>query len=287
VTPQFIKIIPGPAQSFIWKEDPMRNPTGWHFHPELELLYVIQGTGTRFIGDDIAPIRAGELVLIGENLPHAWQADQVGDGEVPRAVVVQFRREFLGTDFFAIPEFAHLGRLLDRAAQGLLFAGETVPDVTDALLRLGTQPPMERIFTLLGVLDQLAARSDDRPLARPGFLEEYHRTSDERIDRVYDFTLAQFGREITLRQAAGAAGMNEASFCRYFKAHTRKTYVEFLNEIRVGYACRQLLATDRDVAQICYECGFGTISNFNRRFKLVTGLTPTQYRAQARRTRRG
>ncbi|AQG79251.1 hypothetical protein AWR27_07880 [Spirosoma montaniterrae] len=255
----------------------MQNPTGWHSHPEIELLWVVSGSGTRFVGDSIEPFQEQELVLLGENLPHSWQAENLTD-ERPEAVVIQFQRTFLGNEFFQTPEFAHIDRLLDRADRGLLFSGETLSPVTALLTQLPTQSALEQVFTILRVLDRLSTIDAYRTLARPSFSADYHRSTDGRIDRVYEFTIAQFGQNITLRQAAEVAGLTEASFCRYFKLHTRRTYVEFLNEIRVGYACKLLITTNRDITQICYECGFLTLSNFNRRFKRVTGLTPTHYR---------
>lgn len=290
MTPNYIKIIPSPACSFIYKEDMMQNPTGWHFHPEIELLWVIRGQGTRFIGDNIEPIQEQEIVLLGEHLPHSWQADQQAD-PAPKAVVVQFKRQFLGSEFFDTPEFSHIDRLLNRATRGLLFRGDTLPDVTALLSGLREQSNLERVFTILRVLDRLSGVAEARQLARPGFLEDYHRPSlmqpgDDRINRVYEYTIANFCHNISLQQVAEIAGLTEASFCRYFKAHTRKTYIEFLNEIRVGYACKLLITTNYDVAQISYEGGFATLSNFNRRFKQVTGFTPTQYRLRTNSNRR-
>lgn len=278
MNPNFIKIIPSPKRSFIFKEDALQNPTGWHFHPELELLLVLRGHGTRFIGDSIEPFEAGELVLLGENLPHSWQAETMADGSMANALVIQFSRSFLGDAFFQTPEFTHVNDLFDRAQQGLLFSGNSVEKLGNMLEQIPSQPSIEQLFSLLRVLDQLTSLSTYRTLARSGFLEEYHRPNDDRFNRVYEFTIANFHRDITLEQAASVANLTEAAFCRYFRQHTRKTYVQFLNEIRVGYACRLLLTTQQDIAEVCYQCGFTTPSNFNRRFRRVAGMTPTEYR---------
>lgn len=281
MNPSFVKIIPSPKRSFIYKQDGLYNPAGWHFHPELELLLVVSGTGTRFVGDSIEPFLVGDLVLLGENLPHSWQADLVApDDDVPvaNAIVVQFSRQFLGEAFFETPEFSPVNDLLDRARQGLLFTRCAVANVAELLIQQPDQPPMEQVISLLRILGELSVVATYRTLARPGFLEAYHRPNDDRFNRIYEYTIANFHHDITLPQIALVANLTEAAFCRYFRVHTRKTYVEFLNEIRIGYACRLLLTTDQDIAEVCYQCGFTTLSNFNRRFRRVTDMTPTDYR---------
>ena len=170
MNPSFVKIIPSPKRSFVYKEDGMYNATGWHFHPEIELLLVVSGTGTRFVGDSIEPFLVGDLVLLGENLPHSWQVEAVApnDADVPvaKAIVVQFSRSFLGKAFFKTPEFSPVNALFDRARQGLLFTHRTVTNVVELLTQQSDQPPMGQVISLLRILGELSTVPTYRALAR-------------------------------------------------------------------------------------------------------------------------
>ena len=170
MNPSFVKIIPSPKRSFVYKEDGMYNATGWHFHPEIELLLVVSGTGTRFVGDSIEPFLVGDLVLLGENLPHSWQVEAVApnDADVPvaKAIVVQFSRSFLGEAFFKTPEFSPVNALFDRARQGLLFTPRTVTNVVELLTQQSDQPPMGQVISLLRILGELSTVPTYRALAR-------------------------------------------------------------------------------------------------------------------------
>jgi len=251
---------------------------GWHFHPEVELTLIAESRGIRFIGDRASRFEAGDVVLVGPNLPHCWISDEGDDARRARAVVLQFHPQFLGESFFSTPELAPLGRLLDRAHLGLEVRGKTRKELAQQLLELPRLSGARRLIAILSILDVLAESRELRPLATSGFHPRLDVRASERIDRVYRFLLKRFQEPIRLAEVARVARMAPAAFCRTFRRDVGRPLFSVLTEIRIGHACKLLLATDGQVSQVCFDSGFGNLSHFNRQFLRVTGLTPREYR---------
>lgn len=271
------------AASFIVKDlveahfDP-----NWHFHPHYQLFLVVEGTGTRFIGDSIKPFGPGDLVFLGPNLPHLWRSDQAyferPSELVTRGIVVYFSEDFLGADFLAKPEMSLLRQLFQHARQGLEWTGHTRIRAATALRELAKQAVgFDRIISFLTFLNNLSHATDYRFLTSPGYTNTVKPSETDRMQLVHDYVLEHFPDDLSLDTIADLAGMTPPAFCRYFKARANKTFSEFVAEVRIGHACKLLMLGKLTVTQISFESGFRTLSNFNRQFKTITGQTPSTY----------
>lgn len=254
----------------------------WHFHPEIEIAHITRGSGTRFVGDSIEQFSEGDLVLIGSLLPHVWKNDPdyfKEDVDLrSSAEVIQFVPECFGKDFFEIPETKFIKQLLDRAAQGLKITGNTRDRVVLHLQELlNASNGIIRVNILLRLLEELSYSLELVPLTSERFLESYN-THNGNINKIYQFTLTNYYRKILIDEPADVANMSVSNFCRYFKMHTQKTYIQFLNEVRIGYACRMLIENQKSIQQIASDCGFNNISNFNRQFLMLKKQKPKEFR---------
>ncbi|PSL07952.1 AraC family transcriptional regulator [Cecembia rubra] len=253
----------------------------WHYHPEFELVYIIQSKGTRFIGDSIKPFQEGDLVLIGEELPHMWQNDpeyfQKESGLTAEAITIHFRKDFAGSGLLDIPEMIPIQQMLERSKQGLVFDRETALLAKNKMKEVHESEAFARLMLFLELLYILANCKNFQQLSTKGFVHPSEKNGDLRIDKVYSFTYNNFRRNITLDEVADVANLNPTAFCRFFKKYTKKNYSKFLNEIRIGYACKLLLEEGLNISEVGYESGFNNLSNFNRQFKSLIGISPSQY----------
>ena len=248
----------------------------WHFHPEIELVYVNGGAGKRHIGNHISNYVDGDLVLIGSNLPHFGFTDPLTGNK--SEVVIQFREDFLGTGFFETPEMASIKQLFDKSKQGIVFHSETKKVIGSRMEQLLVLPPFERIVDFLGILKELAESSHFKLLHVDNVIIESKPQDTKRLDTIYAIVRSEFTRQIPLSEVADAVSMSEPSFSRYFKSKTGKTFTQFTNEYRLVHACKLLAEQGLSITNICYECGFNNFSHFNKKFKLFTGKSPSQYR---------
>ncbi|MEI7583940.1 AraC family transcriptional regulator [Runella sp.] len=256
----------------------------WHFHPELELTHIVQSRGTRFVGDSIEEFEEGDLILIGSNLPHVWKNDtayfQPNSSLQAQSEVLQFLPDCFGKDFLNLKEMESIRRLFEKSKRGLRITGKTKENVLKLMTQLiENTKGVQRIGLFLNILELIAESEELVFLSSEGFLDSYHRFDTETINHVYEFTLSQFNRRILIEEAAAISHMSVANFCRYFKNRTQKTYIQFLTEVRIGYACRMLIENKKSVQQIAFDCGFHNISNFNRSFRLLKHQNPMAYRA--------
>lgn len=272
------RVAPGPAASFIWKRrrDP-RFEFSWHVHPEAELTRIVKSRGRRLVGDSVEDYAEGDLVLVGPELPHTWHSEPGRRGP-HEAVVIQFAPAFLGADFLSRPELLPLRRLLERARRGLRFEGRGAREAGRRLDAMGALDGFARLRALLDVLALLAAERRARPLASPGYAPPARQGDPGRIDRVCRFLADRCLGDVSLAEAAARAHLSPAAFCRFFKARTGMTLVGYLNELRIGHACRLLVETERPVADIAFASGFHNLAHFNRRFRTVRGRPPRDYR---------
>ncbi len=261
----------------------------WHYHSELELVYILKSTGTRFIGDNIQQFCEGDLILIGEDLPHLWQNDpgyfknkEEGSAE---AYTIHFQKDFAGEKLLNIPEMKGVSRLLELAKQGIHFKGVSKDSAEDYMRKIHDADGFTKFLRLLEFLGQLADETDYEVLSTEGFSFPLRSSGDDRVDKVYSFTFNNFRRNISLEEVADLVYLNPTAFCRYFKKSTKKTYSRFLNEIRVGYACKLLIEERLNISEIGYESGFNNLSNFNRQFKSVMGISPSAYLRKHRKHR--
>lgn len=253
----------------------------WHYHREIEIIYIIKGTGTRFIGDRIDNFREDELLLIGSNVPHMLRThgDLTKENPDTEAIVVHFLPDILGS-FINLPENKAIADLLFQSAHGLDIKGETLLSAKRILHSIRYARNTEKLILLIQFLHLIATSTDTEALSQLRFTNSFNKLDDDRLNRIYNYTMNNFLRQITLKEIADVVHMSPNSFCRYFKSRTKKRYSAFLLEIRVSHACKLLAETGYSMAVIAYESGFMNVSNFNRHFKLIIGKTPYQYRAQ-------
>ncbi len=256
----------------------------WHFHPEFQITLVLKSTGYRLVGDSITPLVPGDLVLVGANLPHVWQQDSGGGRTAVHAIVVRFLGTWLGRDFLELPEAAAVQRLLARAGRGWHITGRTRDAVAERLARLVGAQGLGRVAELLGILDVLAGSRELRPIASAGFVPDLSPADQGRMARVTAHIHAHLTGTIDRATVARAAHLSEGAFSRFFKLRTGKTLPEYVNELRVGRACRLLAEEERKVTDVALDCGFRNLANFNRRFRELMRRTPSEYRRQLQRS---
>jgi AraC-like DNA-binding protein len=251
----------------------------WHYHVELELIHFHRGSGTQFVGDNIKRFDAGDIVLVGPNLPHFWRYDHPDHhADSPYSTVIHFREDLWGTPFLDLPEVRSIKALLDRAARGILVQGKREQQHLGALIaQVPASEGLDRLLSLLRVLSELAAAPRPFLLSSIGFRPAFSEGESERINAIYDFTLQHFQSNIYLEEVSRVAQLVPNSFCRYFKAKTGKTYSQFLTEIRVGYACKLLIEGKSSIKQVCYASGFNNFTSFNQAFRRTTGKVPGAY----------
>ncbi|MPZ28021.1 MAG: helix-turn-helix domain-containing protein [Micromonosporaceae bacterium] len=256
----------------VWRAAEFRIP--WHYHPELELALITEGSGTRIVGDSVESYRPGDLTLIGAELPHTYLAAP-GGGE-HEAIVVQFRRDFLGSQLLTHPEFAGLARLLDRAARGLWFEPE--PRLAARLWALATAPPPERTLELLGLLVRLAGDQSARVLATAPGAPRLSGPARRRIEAVCSYLQAAYPQPVRLADVAAVAHLTPAALSRFFRRALGRTLTDYLTELRIAEACRLLTGTELPIATIAARSGYPNLANFHRRFRALKGTSPRAYR---------
>lgn len=279
--PHLLKIALSPSSSFSIRHDVV--PfffDRWHYHPEVEFVFIKEGSGTEFMGDNIRPFRKGDLLLVGSGLPHYWHCSEEyykDDSDAKcEAVVAHFHPGFLGDKFMELPENKIIRELLKNSKRGIL-VNETIREqVVELLFQMLQASDCKKLLLLLNMLEIIAG-SHHKLLCSEGFVPNHDASQTETINQIYAYSLANFHRKITLEEIAAVAHLSPNSFCRHFKSHTRKTYSEFLQEIRVGHACKLLIENQLTIGHICDASGFNTFANFYRYFKLITGKTPQQY----------
>ncbi|MBT2564782.1 helix-turn-helix domain-containing protein [Pedobacter sp. ISL-68] len=246
----------------------------WHSHAEYELILFTEGYGKCYIGNYIGDFTIGDVFFIGSNLPHTFQKAE--KDLVTSAVVVQFSEDFLGEHFLHIPEAKPVKKLFEIANQGLKIADGCNTELSLLISALENAKDFSRIIKLFECFELMANESHHKSLSTP-YLDAVN-FQQNKIDAIFKYTQQNFQQEIKLSEVAKIACMSISAFCMYFRKSTKKTYINFVNELRVGYACKLLIDTQKDIMGICYESGFNTLTNFHKQFLKVKLTTPSAYR---------
>ena len=259
--------------------------TIWHYHPELELHYIIKGEGVRFIGDKISNFSPGEIVLVGEDLPHSWRSSDEYYQNDPdlntEVIVIHFLPNSLGEHLLKLPEAYLLPRLFEKAKSGMVVNGKSNTRLAELMQRAVDATNLDKILILFSILKTLAETEEYEPIVNvQAAFYQANETDTLRLNKVCDYTFTNYKKDITLDEISALSKLSVTSFCRYFKLMTHKTYYDFLIEIRISHACRALVDDQIPTDVICFDCGFNNVSNFYRHFKKVTGLTPLEYKRQ-------
>lgn len=249
-----------------------------HYHEEYELNLILNGKGIkRVVGGHIEVIDDLELVLIGPNLYHTWITHQCLNDSVTE-VTIQFHKDLFDEKFLKRNQLSFVKNMLERSQRGILFSPETVQALKDRLLLMDKKTGFDSVLELLSVLHDLSMSRNMRTLSDSSFSNEKFNYNSSRIDKVFEYMNNNYNKQVSLAEVSRIANMPEASFSRFIKRRTGKTFVDSLNEIRLGHASRMLVDTNSTVAEIAYKCGFNNISNFNRIFKRKKFCIPKEFR---------
>lgn len=269
-------------QSFVVKFfDYHYYPTPWHYHPEYEIVLVTESTGKRFIGDHISDFRPGNLALLGPNIPHTYKNEDKYYAENSqlraKSIVIHFTEASLGNDFLELPEANILNSLFEAASFGIDISGKTNEKITTALHKILTLNGLRRWLCLIEILLEIATSTEVTAITKTPHIG-YNEKESRRLCNVFDWITTNIKKDITLSEAAQIAEMNENAFSRFFSQRTRKTFSGYIKELRLQKAAKLLVENDMTITQVCYECGYNNISNFNRQFLNHYKMNPMSYK---------
>lgn len=248
----------------------------WHYHPEMELVFVNGGSGKRQIGSHISYYSDGDLVLIGGNLPHCgFTNEQTGN---KNEIVIQLPADFLGSDFLKVPELKNIQQLFKRAKAGIAFGKETIKRIAPIIDEMGNRSYFDRLLRMIRILNDLGLSDEYTILNAEGFALEMQVQDNDRINVVFNYVKDHFQESIQLDTISSMVSMTTPSFCRYFKKITNKTFTNFVNDYRLVHASKLLSENTKSITEISYESGFNNFSHFNKSFKAFTGKSASQYR---------
>tara|TARA_B100000780_G_scaffold9774_1_gene6843 strand:- start:745 stop:1638 length:894 start_codon:yes stop_codon:yes gene_type:complete len=247
----------------------------WHYHPEIELVYINNGKGKRQVGLHLSNYDEGDLVMIGTNVPHTGFTEYFDKER--KEVVVQFKPDFLGNSLEKVLEFKNIKRLFEISKRGLVFSGNTKKTIGISMLGLQYETPLQKVLTLIKILNDLSISKDVTILNSENFDSESIQ-ENERIKKVFNYIKLNYKEEVSLNEVSELVFMTPPSFCRYFKSKTNKTFTTFLNEYRINNALKLLAQSELDIKNICFQCGYNNFSHFNRLFKKQISMTPSEFR---------
>jgi len=257
-----------------------------HQHDEFQITLIQESTGNLIAGNRICEFRPGDIFVFGTRLPHAFRNDAAyyhpENKLLARALSVYFEWNVLGATFWALPEAKLLADFGQRAGRGIFYPAHLFQELAINIAQLGRMNGIDRLIMLLNVLKQLAIADGSEILSTEGTYNKLNETDEKRLDAIYRFTLKEYHRAVSLEEIAAVASMTVNSFCRYFKTRTRRSYLDFLTEFRIGQACKLLQQEEISIADIGFRVGFGNLSNFNRKFRELNGCTPKEYRLRLR-----
>ena len=273
-------------RSFTYKYEPFNLSTRWHYHPEVELIFFIKGNTSCIVGQEFTDFEEGEVVILGSNLPHVLQENSefasLYPDVKPFGLIVQFRPDFLGENFFNVPELEFVNRFLERSKRGVRFGASVSEKFSAMPNRMEAMRDHEKLLQLLTVLLELAESEDYELLTKENLGNAFH-VDEDRMLRVNEYIYRRFTDHITIREVASLINMSESAFCRYFRSRTLKTFTRYLNEIRISYACKLMQNASCSISSACFESGFNSLSYFNRQFRVILGSSPNDYRKAVRR----
>lgn len=257
----------------------------WHFHPELELNFVVASSGMRFIGNSVESFTGGEIVLLGKNLPHYWKNDPVYLGAVrpepSEAIVVRFSEDFAGKDFLKLPETQGIQNIFERASCGLKLLEPLRSKIAKKLHHLVQAKGFEQLILLLKILHEIAYSEAVETISSNYILSKLMIKQNKRLNKVITYLIENFTEPISLGYVAELASMNQTAFCRYFKAQSGQTLTQYLSDLRIRYACELLNKGDYSITDVCYQVGFENVSYFIQAFKKKRDQTPFEFKKQS------
>lgn len=280
--PFYQKLVTPPSQSvIIFDEEKPHFTVPWHFHPEIEILYVVKSSGTSYIGDCIESFNEGDITIIGENVPHWWKSDaKYMDGTINegiKALIIQFDRDIFGENFINAPEMGSIKELLEKSKRGIKFLGSSRDTLGKQMMKIFKVKGIHRITELILLLDMMASANELKYHSSLGYSKILNSYDFYRFNKIHEYLVTNFTKVISLDEISKVISMSPTALCRYFKKHTGKTLFTFLNEIRIGHACKLMIEENVSISNASYGSGFNNLSHFNYQFKRMMKVTPSEY----------
>jgi AraC-like DNA-binding protein len=278
--PVLMRHVEAVSESFkAWKNKSPYVHNPFHYHPEIEITCIVKGKGSFILGDQVIPYNDGELILIGPNIPHEFRSEAI---EIPdystQSISVHFVKNFLGLGLFEIPEAVFIKQLLEQSERCILVTDISVKEIIQqGLLNLTESKGIERVSWLLQILNTVSTTAQIEILSDDGLMDTTGEGKNSRINRVFRYVIDNFKSQISITEAAKLVNFTNTSFCRFFKQRTHKSFVQYVNEIRIAHACKLLVEGNYSINRIASESGFDNISNFNTQFKKIKLITPSQF----------
>jgi AraC-like DNA-binding protein len=266
----------------VYKEDLSHFIVPWHYHPEIEIMCILEGTGMRFVGDSVEEYEVDDLCMIGSGLPHEWRNDDIFFEKKSclrsSCYCLFLFKDLFGSVLLNTPEMRHIKNLFERANRGIKFTGKARKEIGIEIREYVKESGAARIARLILLLEHMATTSEYELLASVGYTGHNLNTEDfERFGKIYRYIMENFASPIRLEEVASLAGLTPNAFCRYFKERTKKTFVQYLNEVRIGHAKKLLIDGKLTISSLSMEAGFNNLSNFIEQFKRSTGMPPSEY----------
>ena len=275
--------LPFTSNSYInfYKEDLPHFIVPWHYHPEIEIMYILEGIGTRFVGDHIGRYQEGDVCMVGPKLPHEWRNDEEGftqgAGLKASCLCLFFLKDIFEANLIRLPEMCNIRQLIERSRRGIKFVGKSRDAIGSFIQRSVNDTGASRIINFISLLEMMATTDEYELLASIGFTESVNSSDFERFDKVYQYMMKNFMKPIKLEEVASLVGLTPNAFCRYFRGRTKKTFIQYLNDIRIGHAKKLLIEGRMKISTLSMESGFNNLSNFIEQFKRSTQMSPSEY----------
>lgn len=269
--------------AFIERKHPYDSP--FHYHPELELIYIKQGNGKSMIGNKLDTFNTGDIFFVGSNLPHELKNTdgQMNDSKQnhSHSIEAYFNKEVFSKDFYNLKESNKINTLIKKAGRGIKVTGETRVVIGKKMEEIVQKKDFEKIIGLMEILHLLSISDDLECMVYEGYQETLPDNIPDRLNEIFNYVRVNYNEDITLDSIAKVANLTPPAFCRMFKQKTNRCFFSYLNEVRISKACKYLTETRYNVSEVAFNCGYRTLSNFNKFFKKSTGLSPKAYREQA------
>jgi AraC-like DNA-binding protein len=255
--------------------------SSWHYHNNYEISFITEGTGRRIVADSMEEFQPGDLVFLGSNLPHVWVAEKeprVFTDRTLEMVFLQFSANILFPQLLALPEFKNVKRALELSERGIQIVDRTLNEVSEIMLQLPYLKSFDRMNYFFKLMDIIGKSDSNIPLASEEYMRKRFTTGNRRIAQLHDYLMNHYREEIDLEKLADLVHMAEGSLCRFFKQNVGTSIFEYLNRIKVDFACKLLMDPEIGIFDVCLDSGFNNLSHFNKQFRKNTGVTPTEYR---------
>jgi AraC-like DNA-binding protein len=259
--------------------------SSWHYHNNYEISFITEGTGKRIVADSIEDFHPGDLVFLGPSLPHVWIAEKGSIGPSSRTlemVFLQFTTAVLPAQVLELPEFKHIKRALNLSERGIQITGQTLNEVSEIMLQLPYLGHLERMMQFFRLMDIIGKSGSNVGLASDEYLKKRFTSSNKRIEAIHNYLMKNYREEVNLAGLAELVSMAEGSLCRFFRMETGVTVFEYLNRLKVDFACKLLMDAELSITDVSLDSGFNNLSHFNKQFRKHAGMTPMEYRRQFR-----